>query len=107
MSDKTMFFRLILVFSYFCFVFGNDFENNDRPIVKTSSGTVEGLTINVLNRKINQFLGIPYAEPPVESLRFAKPKPISKPIEVSIELNSFQIIITRFALKGYNRCDKR
>ena len=74
--------------------------------INTTSGVVKGLTLNVLNRTDDQFLGIPYAEPPVGSLRFAKPKPISKPIEVSIELNSFQIIITRFALKGYNRCDK-
>ena len=74
--------------------------------IDTLSGVVKGLTINVLNRTVDQFLGIPYAEPPVGSLRFTKPKPISKPIEVSIELNSFQIIITRFVLKGYNRCDK-
>ena len=64
--------------------------NNCKEIqINTTSGAVKGLTINVLNRTVDQFSGIPYAEPPVGSLRFAKPKLISKPIEVSIELNSY------------------
>jgi carboxylesterase type B len=52
--------------------------------VKTSSGLVEGNTVIVLNKTINQFLGIPYAEPPLNSLRFAKPQPLKKPLDVSI-----------------------
>ena len=93
-----MIFRIILVLVYFNCVFGNPFVVTDGPVVQTTSGTVKGLTLNVLNRSIDQFLGIPFAEPPFGSLRFAKPKPIFKPIEVSIELNSFEIIITRFVL---------
>ena len=81
-----MSFRIILLFFYFYYVFGEAFGDTDGPVVKTASGTVKGLTIEVLNQTIDQFLGIPYAEPPLGSLRFAKPKPISKPIEVSIEL---------------------
>jgi carboxylesterase type B len=45
---------------------------------------VEGNTVTVLNKTINQFLGIPYAEPPLNSLRFAKPQPLKKPLDVSI-----------------------
>ncbi|CAG2103294.1 unnamed protein product [Medioppia subpectinata] len=41
--------------------------------VHTTSGTVKGLTVRALNTNINQFLNIPYAEPPVGKLRFAKP----------------------------------
>ena len=41
--------------------------------VHTTSGVVRGLTIDVLNTSVDQFLGIPYAEPPVGALRFAKP----------------------------------
>ncbi|CAG2178601.1 unnamed protein product, partial [Oppiella nova] len=47
--------------------------------VNTTSGVVRGLTIDVLNTSVDQFLGIPYAEPPVGALRFAKPEPIKKP----------------------------
>ena len=89
---------LILVLVFVC-INSIFVRSDDNIVVKTSSGSVKGLTINVLNRTIDQFLGIPYAVPPVGSLRFAKPKPIPKPIEVSIALNSFQIIIIRFALR--------
>ncbi|CAG2120014.1 unnamed protein product [Medioppia subpectinata] len=47
--------------------------------VKTTSGVVRGQTINVFDISIDQFLGIPYAEPPVGRLRFAKPEPIKTP----------------------------
>ncbi|CAG2110215.1 unnamed protein product [Medioppia subpectinata] len=47
--------------------------------VNTSIGVVRGRTLHVLDTNVNQFLGIPYAEPPVGKHRFAKPKPITKP----------------------------
>ncbi|CAG2111165.1 unnamed protein product, partial [Medioppia subpectinata] len=50
-----------------------------------TSGVVRGQTIDVLNVSIDQFLSIPYAEPPVGRLRFAKPEPISTPIEPFID----------------------
>ena len=55
--------------------------------VKTSSGVVRGHTIQVGEQNVNQFLGIPFAEPPVGSLRFAKPKPLQKPLEVRVDTN--------------------
>ena len=60
--------------------------------VKTSSGLVRGQTIDVLNQTLNQFLGIPFAEPPIGDLRFAKPKPIDKPLPVSKPINSIKLI---------------
>ncbi|CAG2114712.1 unnamed protein product, partial [Medioppia subpectinata] len=45
----------------------------------TTSGVVKGLTIDVLNTSVDQFLAIPYAEPPVGVLRFAKPTAIKTP----------------------------
>ncbi|CAG2114772.1 unnamed protein product [Medioppia subpectinata] len=51
----------------------------DTFIKLTTSGVVRGQTIDVLNVSIDQFLGIPYAEPPVGRLRFAKPEPIKTP----------------------------
>ena len=61
--------------------------------VQTSSGLIRGHTIEVLNQNINEFLGIPYAEPPIGDLRFAKPKPIDKPLPVSRELSRTNIQI--------------
>ena len=60
----------------FCVEFSNCID------VNTTSGVVRGLTIDVLNTSVDQFLGIPYAEPPVGALRFAKPEPIKKPSKV-------------------------
>ena len=50
--------------------------------VKTSSGVVKGKTTQVLNTSVNEFLSIPYAEPPVGKLRFSKPLPLKEPIKV-------------------------
>ncbi|CAG2173268.1 unnamed protein product, partial [Oppiella nova] len=61
------------------FVVTNCIETNVD--VKTTSGVVRGQTIQVLNQTINEFLGIPYAEPPIGKLRFAKPEPIKTPIK--------------------------
>ena len=56
---------------------------NDVQYVNTTSGLVVGHAIEVLNQSVNEFLGIPFAEPPIGDLRFAKPKPIDKPLAVS------------------------
>ena len=42
-------------------------------VVRTTSGTFRGATIGILDR----WLGIPYAQPPVENLRFKAPVPIT------------------------------
>lgn len=45
-------------------------------IIRTSSGLIEGKTLKVFGSTVYAFLGIPYAEPPIGDLRFAKPLPI-------------------------------
>jgi carboxylesterase type B len=47
------------------------------PLVNLSSGTFRGLAVNGTDR----WLGIPYAQPPLGSLRFEAPVPISRPVE--------------------------
>ncbi|XP_042195188.1 LOW QUALITY PROTEIN: cholinesterase [Callorhinchus milii] len=47
-------------------------------VVQTSAGRIRGKTMRVLSGKVTAYLGIPYAEPPIGQLRFAKPVP-SKP----------------------------
>ncbi|CAG2100640.1 unnamed protein product [Medioppia subpectinata] len=51
----------------------------DPVDVKTTSGRVRGRVVVALNTTLYQFQGIPYAEPPIGALRFAKPKPIQRP----------------------------
>ncbi|CAG2106281.1 unnamed protein product, partial [Medioppia subpectinata] len=53
--------------------------------VNTTSGVVRGQTLHVLNTSIDQFLGIPYAKPPVGALRFVKPVAITKPLKEIID----------------------
>ncbi|XP_054161580.1 acetylcholinesterase-like, partial [Oppia nitens] len=54
--------------------------------INTTSGVVRGQTIHIqtklLDAKIDQWLGIPYAEPPVGDLRFTYPVPYKHSIDV-------------------------
>ena len=51
-------------------------EKHASFIVQTESGAVVGKTETLLHGKlVHEYLGIPYAEPPVGELRFAAPKP--------------------------------
>jgi para-nitrobenzyl esterase len=45
-----------------------------RPVVKTQTGEVRGIT----NDGVSQFLGVPYAAPPVGELRWQPPTPHAK-----------------------------
>ena len=52
--------------------------------VRLIGGEVKGKTEQFEDKSLNVFLGIPYAQPPVDGLRFKKPLPIeswSEPIE--------------------------
>lgn len=48
------------------------------PVVPTSSGRIEGVFLQVLGQQISAFYGIPFASPPIASLRFARPEPPAK-----------------------------
>ncbi|CAN8013706.1 unnamed protein product, partial [Ixodes persulcatus] len=47
------------------------------PIARTDSGLVAGTRIEVGDKMVDAFLGIPYAEPPVGELRFRRPVQVS------------------------------
>lgn len=49
--------------------------NVHSSVVQTKAGLVRGESHTIMDREITTFLGIPYAIPPVGSLRFLKPKP--------------------------------
>lgn len=42
----------------------------DRPLVEVNDGLIRGITTNLYNITQLEFLGIPYATPPLGSLRF-------------------------------------
>ena len=59
------------------------------PVVQTESGAVVGKIEAVTHGEtVYEYLGIPYAEPPVGELRFAAPKP-AKPWSGSKEATEF------------------
>ena len=47
----------------------------DRLTVQTSSGPIRGSATHVENHEVHAFLGIPFAKPPIDGLRFRKPVP--------------------------------
>ena len=52
-------------------------DSQHAPVVQTESGAVVGKIETLpLGKSVHEYLGIPYAEPPVGQLRFAAPKPV-------------------------------
>ena len=46
------------------------FSFSDQIVIRTNYGAVSGSLKYVLGRNVYQFLGIPYAKPPIGDLRF-------------------------------------
>eukprot|EP00918_Siedleckia_nematoides_P052807 GHVU01115329.1.p1 GENE.GHVU01115329.1~~GHVU01115329.1.p1 ORF type:complete len:208 (+),score=16.64 GHVU01115329.1:442-1065(+) len=46
--------------------------------VSTKSGTIRGILESTSSGDVTRFLGIPFAEPPVEKLRFMPPQPVKQ-----------------------------
>ncbi|KAH9410291.1 hypothetical protein TYRP_010049 [Tyrophagus putrescentiae] len=59
--------------------------------VVTKLGTINGQVVESPYEKqpVNQFLGIPYAKPPIENLRFLRPVPITEKWTEPLEATSF------------------
>ncbi|VDI41412.1 Hypothetical predicted protein [Mytilus galloprovincialis] len=64
--------NLLILKTFLCIIAVNSFLLNN-PVVETDCGAVEGIGTSV-----NEFKGIPYAEPPVGNLRWKPPVPKSK-----------------------------
>ena len=70
--DRTARFRIGLAFAAgFAFVAAPQAADAAGPVVKIAGGKVQGFIQN----NVATFLGIPYAAPPVKSLRWAPPQP--------------------------------
>jgi len=61
-------------------------SNSEGPIVKTSSGSVRGY---YPHSTVRAFLGIPYAEPPIGTLRFKPPVPYKPKEDKTLEATRF------------------
>ncbi|CAN7982956.1 unnamed protein product [Ixodes hexagonus] len=48
----------------------------ERPVVATKQGDLAGVSIISEGRRVNKYLGVPFAEAPVGNLRFKKPIPV-------------------------------
>src|SRR4051812_22840880 len=56
---------------------------NDQPSVNIKFGKITGNSRSIDGVKVNEYVGIPYAEPPVGELRFQKPRPYTKMTDIS------------------------
>uniref|UniRef100_A0A0K0FXB7 Acetylcholinesterase n=1 Tax=Strongyloides venezuelensis TaxID=75913 RepID=A0A0K0FXB7_STRVS len=63
---------LLLFYVYVCTICA-------KSIVKTKNGPVSGKTIELFNTKVTEYLGIPFAKPPIGDLRFKSPQPLDEP----------------------------
>ncbi|UYV62630.1 BCHE [Cordylochernes scorpioides] len=63
---------------YFLFLFlaATSWAQEETVSVSTSNWEIIGKRMTFKDHKVDQFTGIPYAEPPVGSLRFMKPLPL-------------------------------
>ena len=82
----VIFFRQVLMNPLIKFIYKNLFiitvflssqsYSVPEPEVTIEWGTIKGFEEEVLGKKINTFLGIPFAEPPLGELRYAKSIPL-------------------------------
>lgn len=72
--------KSVILFSYLAVIAASATSPRHGPTVATASGPIVGITAVLTNSsvEVNQFLGIPYASPPLKSLRFAPPSPPSE-----------------------------
>ncbi|GBO04850.1 Acetylcholinesterase-1, partial [Araneus ventricosus] len=65
-----------IILAYFTAVLWHALGISPPPVVKTPLGNIEGVMSEINGLPVKMFLGIPFAKPPLGSLRFLKPKPV-------------------------------
>ncbi|XP_063978679.1 carboxylic ester hydrolase-like [Diachasmimorpha longicaudata] len=70
----NMWYKYVYLWST-CFIISSAKASLNEPIVHTKLGTIRGKWLrSVRNVDVAAFLGVPYAEPPIGSLRFENPR---------------------------------
>ncbi|XP_072111502.1 cholinesterase-like [Mobula birostris] len=77
LQSQPIFFTCYIPVLWFLLTFEslNSTSSEEELVVTTKQGKVKGMSVNVLSGSVTAFLGIPYAEPPIDELRFKKPEP--------------------------------
>ncbi|KAM6225057.1 cholinesterase [Rhynchocyon petersi] len=76
-KDTIICIRFLLWFLLLCVFIKKSYTDEDI-IITTKNGKVRGTNLPVLGGTVTAFLGIPYAQPPLGTLRFKKPQSILK-----------------------------
>ncbi|XP_053212611.1 LOW QUALITY PROTEIN: acetylcholinesterase-like [Panonychus citri] len=74
---------------------------NGEPQLDLITGTIKGKSVDFRGSKIYQFLNIPFAEPPINDLRFKKPIP-KKPWRGVIDTNQWGSYCIQNLYPGFN-----
>ncbi|XP_015792394.1 acetylcholinesterase-like [Tetranychus urticae] len=72
-----------------------------EPELTLSSGSIRGTSVDFRGVKVYQFLGIPFAEPPLNELRFQKPVP-KKPWNGVLSVNKWGSACMQPVFPGFN-----
>ncbi|XP_065436200.1 acetylcholinesterase-like [Chrysemys picta bellii] len=78
----------------------NSGSDDDGTVVLTTSGPIRGKRLQAGSSTVMSFLGIPYAEPPVGTLRFQKPLP-HQPWSHVLETTSFGNVCHQHPIPTY------
>ncbi|XP_015786761.1 cholinesterase 1 [Tetranychus urticae] len=98
---------LIPIVFLFCFTLQISCQTRSwhyEPILKISPGLIKGTSVDFRGVKVYQFLGIPYAEPPLDELRFKKPVP-KKPWNGVLSVNKWSTACMQPVIPGVNGDD--
>uniref|UniRef100_A0A0N4ZWL2 COesterase domain-containing protein n=1 Tax=Parastrongyloides trichosuri TaxID=131310 RepID=A0A0N4ZWL2_PARTI len=64
--------------------------SDNEALVETQSGTIKGNQFTINETTINEYLGMPYAQPPIDDKRFQKPEAVVSTASPPIEAKTFK-----------------
>ncbi|XP_015792374.1 acetylcholinesterase-like isoform X2 [Tetranychus urticae] len=92
---------IIFLFLFILQLSHQTISENVEPELTLSSGSIRGTSVDFRGVKVYQFLGIPFAEPPLNELRFQKPVS-KKPWNGVLSVNKWGSACMQPVFPGYN-----